>query len=124
MEFLRVWPDLFQNILAKSISDHNAISLSFMGKCWGTRPFKWFDYLADDNDYFELIKNECSECSRHGIGVVLKNCKMMSKDWVSNKLGNSRNKIQLLERRCAEIEEDIYNGDHDQRLVIELRDRR
>ncbi|KAK8704655.1 hypothetical protein V6N13_048272 [Hibiscus sabdariffa] len=59
----------------------------------GPRPFKWFNYLADDKDYVELIKNECSKCSGDGIGVVLRNCKMMSNDWVANKLSNSGNKI-------------------------------
>ncbi|KAK8632726.1 hypothetical protein V6N13_073109 [Hibiscus sabdariffa] len=51
--FLRGWHDLIQAIHPKGISDHNPISLSVMETYWGSRPFKWFEYLSDDKAYVE-----------------------------------------------------------------------
>ncbi|GMI83371.1 hypothetical protein HRI_002006400 [Hibiscus trionum] len=110
-EFLRVWLDILQSAFPKGISDHNPICLAILNTCWGPRPFKWFNHLADDNEYVEQIIEAYNMASREGIEKMLKKCKLVSKAWVQSKSGNS---IQEMEKRCAEIEEIIVKGNYDQ----------
>ncbi|KAK8636769.1 hypothetical protein V6N13_124507 [Hibiscus sabdariffa] len=120
-EILSFWPDLTQILLPKNISDHNPIRLSFLAKGWGPRPFQWFEYLVDNPDYVKEFTKVSETGRSNGIGNLLRNCKRASKVWVSNKLGNAGMTIQKLEIICAEIEEAISQGDHDPRLLTELK---
>ncbi|GMI63409.1 hypothetical protein HRI_000010200 [Hibiscus trionum] len=72
---LVLWPDLFQQVLPKSISDHNPVCLSCIGDCWGPRPFKWFESTLDSLEYVDLIVQTCSGSSSIGIMPLLSECK-------------------------------------------------
>ncbi|KAL4334232.1 hypothetical protein GQ457_07G009450 [Hibiscus cannabinus] len=79
-EVLRLWPDLLQSIMTKSLSDHNPICLSIMGDFWGPRPFKWFEHLLDDSSYVGRIHEECHNANGVDNDFLLKKCKLISKD--------------------------------------------
>ncbi|GMI66393.1 hypothetical protein HRI_000308600 [Hibiscus trionum] len=55
-DFLSLWPDIAQSLWPKSLFDHNPVGLSIQSKSWGPKPFKWFNHLADDSRYVEMIK--------------------------------------------------------------------
>ncbi|KAL4383574.1 hypothetical protein GQ457_15G020780 [Hibiscus cannabinus] len=118
--FLDRWPNLFQSLLPKNISDHNPIVISFLDINWGPRPFKWFDHLADDKALADKINEECLLSVGEGIGQMLRRCKTVTKEWVSLYYGKARDEISNIEARCAELENAILNGSSEQRLVREL----
>ncbi|KAK8644393.1 hypothetical protein V6N13_123701 [Hibiscus sabdariffa] len=120
-DILREWPDLFQSLVPKSISDHNSIKLSMMVKGWGSRPFKWFNYLADEKDYVKELTSLCCYEKGAGIQSILRKCKSATKDWVSHKIGDVSSTIRNLESRCTEIEDAISRGVDDNELVAELK---
>ncbi|KAK8659251.1 hypothetical protein V6N13_029459 [Hibiscus sabdariffa] len=114
------WPNLFQLMLPKNISDHNPIVLSFLVKDWGPRPFKWFYHLADDKALADRINEERLLSAGEGIEQMLRRCKTVTKEWVSLYYGKARDEIDKIEARCAELESSILNGNSDQNLVREL----
>ncbi|KAK8621644.1 hypothetical protein V6N13_081077 [Hibiscus sabdariffa] len=120
-EILRKWPDIVHCLLPKCISDHNPIKLSMMVKGWGSRPFKWFNYLADDKDYVKELSNLC--CSEKGVSIwnILRKCKSATKDWVSHKLGDVGSSIRKLESRCTKVEDVVARGVHDNSMMVELK---
>ncbi|KAK8612419.1 hypothetical protein V6N13_092535 [Hibiscus sabdariffa] len=109
-EVLMLWFDVIQSILPKSISDHNPVCLSMVSSSWGPRPFKWFNFLADDKDYVHRVEKVCSESCGAGIGNILRNCKRVSKDWVSNFAGESKVRIKEVEELCEVLEQRIADG--------------
>ncbi|KAL4367675.1 hypothetical protein GQ457_05G016460 [Hibiscus cannabinus] len=115
------WQDLFQELLPKSLSDHNPICLSIMSTNWGPRPFKWFDHLLDDKSYVKRIHEEC--CNANGIGIdnLLRKCKMISKEWSSTKERKSVESICELETDCLELEKKIEGGNTDPHRCDKLR---
>ncbi|KAL4386887.1 hypothetical protein GQ457_09G026990 [Hibiscus cannabinus] len=112
------------SILPKSISDHNPVCLSMVSSSWGPRPFKWFNFLADDKDYVHCVEKVCSESSGVGIGNILRNCKRVSKDWVSNFAGESKARIKEVEELCEGIERRIAAGIAVPSSVSELKEAR
>ncbi|KAL4278435.1 hypothetical protein GQ457_03G038090 [Hibiscus cannabinus] len=118
--FLDRWPNLFQSLLPKNISDHNPIVISFLDINWGPRPFKWFDHLADDKALADKINEECLLSVGEGIRQMLRRCKTVTKEWVSLYYGKARDEISNIEARCAELENAILNGSSEQSLVREL----
>ncbi|KAL4278182.1 hypothetical protein GQ457_03G030870 [Hibiscus cannabinus] len=123
-EVLMLWSDVIQSILPKSISDHNPVCLSMVSSSWGPRPFKWFNFLADDKDYVHCVEKVYSESSGVGIGNILRNCKRVSKDWVSNFAGESKARIKEVEELCEVIERRIAAGIAVPSSVSELKEAR
>ncbi|KAL4296842.1 hypothetical protein GQ457_12G018520 [Hibiscus cannabinus] len=121
LEVMSLWPDLCQNIHPKCISDHNPVSLSRIDSFGGHRPFKWFEYLVDDKAYVERVNEECCSAKGSGIGSLLRICKSLSKDWVSNIAGNSSDRIQMLEKSCSELERKIADDRKNNLLCEELK---
>ncbi|KAK8598745.1 hypothetical protein V6N13_094706 [Hibiscus sabdariffa] len=109
-EVLRIWPDLIQSILPRSISDHNPMCLATIGNSWGPRPFKWSDHLLEDNAYIEKVQDECSSASGIGIVELLRKCKCISKVWAETKGGNSAVTIHELEKECDVLEKELQDG--------------
>ncbi|KAK8562871.1 hypothetical protein V6N12_010935 [Hibiscus sabdariffa] len=54
-----------------------------------------------------------------GISSVLRKCKMASKQWVWNRKSKEES-IPSLERKCAELEDDLQSGSRENRQVAEL----
>ncbi|KAK8652909.1 hypothetical protein V6N13_126932 [Hibiscus sabdariffa] len=123
-EVLMLWSDVIQSILPKSISNHNPVCLSMVSSSWGPRPFKWFNFLADDKDYVHRVEKVCSESYGAGIGNILRNCKRVSKDWVSNFAGESKARIKEVEELCEVLERRIADGIVVPSSVSELKEAR
>ncbi|KAK8628221.1 hypothetical protein V6N13_063931 [Hibiscus sabdariffa] len=123
-EVLLLWPDLFQCVHPKSISDHNPVSMSLINSSWGLRPFKWFNYLADDMNYVKRVENVCLD--RRGVGIcsILESCKKVSKDWVLNHAGESKVRIKEVEGQCELLEQKLIDGNADLTTVTVLKENR
>ncbi|KAL4355296.1 hypothetical protein GQ457_06G015720 [Hibiscus cannabinus] len=90
----------------------------------GPRPFKWFNYLADDKDYVKCIENVCLDSRGLGIGNIMKNCKRVSKDCVSNLAGESNVRIKEVEGIYELLEHKLDGGIVDSLIVSDLKEAR
>ncbi|GMI80064.1 hypothetical protein HRI_001675700 [Hibiscus trionum] len=90
-DFLAKFPCLNQNILAKSISDHNPISLENDGVNWGAKPFKLYNYLMEEERFVDLVTTAMSKPNsrrtKQGLFGKLKGLKGDIKTWSLDKRG-------------------------------------
>ncbi|XVF29836.1 hypothetical protein REPUB_Repub16aG0005200 [Reevesia pubescens] len=54
-EFLVAWLNLVQNLLPRSLSDHNSMCLSVEEIYWGPKPFRFFNHWLDMDGFHDLI---------------------------------------------------------------------
>ncbi|GMI71444.1 hypothetical protein HRI_000813700 [Hibiscus trionum] len=87
--FLVNFHELNQNLLPKSISDHNAISLVNKGSAWGPKPFKLFNYLMELDGFEEVVveslKQQKQRNNRLGILSLLKGTKSAIRVWTGKR---------------------------------------
>ncbi|GMJ04386.1 hypothetical protein HRI_004107800 [Hibiscus trionum] len=112
-DFSELWPNLIQKILPKSLSDHNPVGLFHSDFDWGPKPFRWFDYWAEDKGLVSNIIDCYKQSSGQGIAATLRLCKSASKAWVKAKKGRDYETVQSLERECAEMEDRLVQNGSD-----------
>ncbi|KAK8713146.1 hypothetical protein V6N13_148369 [Hibiscus sabdariffa] len=78
----------------------------------------------DDKDYVKCIEKVCLESRGLGIGNILKNCKRVSKDWVSNLAGESNARIKEVEGLYELLEQKLAGGIVDSLTVSDLKEAR
>ncbi|KAK8547668.1 hypothetical protein V6N13_009071 [Hibiscus sabdariffa] len=91
---------------------------------WGPHPFKWFEHLVNNRDYVNNIREECNKKKCDGIESIPKSYKFVSKYWVSNVVGQSRDSIQELESKCSNLEANLAEGFQVRAIHKELGDSR
>ncbi|KAK8547891.1 hypothetical protein V6N13_123316 [Hibiscus sabdariffa] len=101
--------DLIQELQPKSLSDHNAITLSIFDFEAGPKPFKWFDYWAEKEWYEEVINSVVFK-AMEGIGSVLRSCKACSKQWVQSVKQKDSEPIHIFGKKCDDLEKKIQCG--------------
>ncbi|XP_022741900.1 uncharacterized protein LOC111293429 [Durio zibethinus] len=84
-DLLTKFPTLHQNVLPKSLSDHNPICLSVEDKNWGLKPFRLFSHWMGDAQFLEMFNNSwqatTDSSKAPGIFNRLKALKFIVKNW-------------------------------------------
>ncbi|KAK8658328.1 hypothetical protein V6N13_036536 [Hibiscus sabdariffa] len=95
-----------------------------LGSNWGSRPFKWFNYLADEREYVLGVEKVCSDKKGDGIISILNSCKNFAKEWVSKNAGETKTRIREVEEHCVELEQILATGNADLSITSNLKEAR
>ncbi|GMI75467.1 hypothetical protein HRI_001216000 [Hibiscus trionum] len=103
-EVLSKFPLLIQSTKPRSLSDHNPITLlEDRPKCEG-RPFKWFSYWAEDEEYKEKVHEVFEGRSDKVIRTALQEVKVLTKLWASESAAKNLMHTKALEERIDFLE--------------------
>ncbi|KAE8718410.1 hypothetical protein F3Y22_tig00110013pilonHSYRG00116 [Hibiscus syriacus] len=75
-------------LLPKSISDHNVVALESSKLNWGSKPFRIFNYIMEEEGFKEAVERKIHIKSRKrpSIEVLIRETKVEIKNW-SNEIG-------------------------------------
>ncbi|KAK8586735.1 hypothetical protein V6N12_021264 [Hibiscus sabdariffa] len=108
LEFLSTFQSMEQHLLHKSISDHNAIALKNEVCHWGSRPFKFFNYLLDENGFVDMVISNLQGATGGRKKVralkMLKGAKVAIKEWSDKNYNFSGKNIEALQKEIKELE--------------------
>ncbi|KAE8686216.1 hypothetical protein F3Y22_tig00111071pilonHSYRG00012 [Hibiscus syriacus] len=112
-QVLSMFPNLEQVLLEKSISDHNAIALVNEGCNWGPKPFKFFNYMIEEDGFSEMIIDNFKKLeSKRRVGVMklLKGSKTTIKTWSGDRKIGLNKSIEELEGNPGFRKKKIESG--------------
>ncbi|XVF67225.1 hypothetical protein PTKIN_Ptkin10aG0103200 [Pterospermum kingtungense] len=86
VEFLEVFQGLVQNLLPRSLSDHNIISLENKEINWGLKPFRFYNYWFDCEGFQDMVVEQWKYIlDRRGgsanLWLKLRDLKVAIKSW-------------------------------------------
>ncbi|XVF23444.1 hypothetical protein REPUB_Repub13aG0039200 [Reevesia pubescens] len=124
-ELVEVCTSLVQKVLPRSLSDHNLLVLSYEDVNWGPKPFRFFNFWMELEDFEELVsrswevtKNTCNKV--FGLWGRLRKLKPVIKRWsCSEDLANPFN-INKLELQINDLESKISEGGQEQESRREI----
>ncbi|KAE8698885.1 Phospholipid-transporting ATPase 3 [Hibiscus syriacus] len=106
--FLTCFPNVVQRLLPRSISDHNPVSLEDSYVDWGPKPFRFYNYLLEEEGFEELVKSSMVDLmernNRRGIFSILQGTKKSIRNWSSREFNGISDSIETLEGRINELE--------------------
>ncbi|XP_039068401.1 uncharacterized protein LOC120214620 [Hibiscus syriacus] len=106
--FLTCCPNVVQRLLPRSISDHNPVSLEDSYVDWGPKPFRFYNYLLEEEGFEDLVKSSMVDLmernNRRGILSILQGTKKSIRNWSSRKFNGISDSIETLEGRINEVE--------------------
>ncbi|GMI75114.1 hypothetical protein HRI_001180700 [Hibiscus trionum] len=118
------FPQIVQNLLDKSLSDHNAIHLSVEKVDWGPKPFRVFNSWFLEKDFEKTVVNALSNQKRRNkatkIGGLIKGTKEAIKGWSKKRGRDFQKLIPVLERQISELEIRIQEGEGSEAVFIKL----
>ncbi|GMJ07534.1 hypothetical protein HRI_004422600 [Hibiscus trionum] len=112
-EVLLAFPCLTQSSKPRGLSDHNPIVLQEDRPKYEGRPFKWFSYWAEDEDYKEKVRSTIDGRGDRDIGLILKDVKVLTKKWARESEAKNSVHISVLEEKIEFLENKaaISNAD-------------
>ncbi|KAE8687588.1 putative Glucan endo-1,3-beta-glucosidase precursor [Hibiscus syriacus] len=108
------FPKLSQTLHPRSVSDHNIILLENKECNWGSKPFRLFNYVLEEDGFSEMMKTElfkfCKGVNTVSISKVLNRVKEVAKRWSRRDYLQLPGKIRMLERGIQDMEMDLQQG--------------
>ncbi|GMJ14282.1 hypothetical protein HRI_005097400 [Hibiscus trionum] len=109
-EIISKWPNVTQNIVASSISDHKPVVLFNNIRRKEPSIFRWFDYWAEEKDYDEVIKAAADKAKGKGILNFLSQCKRESERWNRSRKVLDNECSQVLEEKMLVLEKQVQSN--------------
>ncbi|GMJ10129.1 hypothetical protein HRI_004682100 [Hibiscus trionum] len=112
MSFLELFPNLNQLLLSKSISDHNAIALKNISAFRGRRPFRFYNYLLEEEGFEDVMTDCIGKLKQRNLGFcnLMKGIKGSVKSWSSVWKKHKEFQSAVVEKQIATLEEKIQEG--------------
>ncbi|KAL4353131.1 hypothetical protein GQ457_06G018130 [Hibiscus cannabinus] len=108
-ELLSIIPNLTQSALPRKLSDHSPVLLKEVTTMGGPRPFKWFTYWADDQQFNEMMEQTLSRNHKKGLGPKLRAVKVAVKSWVAEARSKETETVEMLEKKINDLEADLLS---------------
>ncbi|KAE8717707.1 hypothetical protein F3Y22_tig00110032pilonHSYRG00029 [Hibiscus syriacus] len=97
-----------QRLLPRSLSDHNPVSLEESSVEWGPKPFRFFNYLLEEEGFEDLVKSTMDGLrernKRSGIFSIIQGTKKSIRIWSSRKFNGISESIEDSKRKINELE--------------------
>ncbi|KAK8526044.1 hypothetical protein V6N12_020525 [Hibiscus sabdariffa] len=123
-EFEIAFPDIFQRLLEKLISNHNAILLSKLCIDWGPKPFRCFNFWYKDEGFNDTVTNSLLVLKQKNpnirIGGLIRGSKLALKKWYGNSVRGTRKPIAILEKEISEVKQRLQCGNYAPELPLLL----
>ncbi|XP_039034125.1 uncharacterized protein LOC120170218 [Hibiscus syriacus] len=102
------FPKAIQKLLPKSLSDHNPLLLEEDCTEWGPKPFRFFNYLLEEDGFDGVIRNSIfnlkTENGRRGLLSILQGTKKAIKNCPNSNHKGFSEEISVVETRIHELE--------------------
>ncbi|KAK8690161.1 hypothetical protein V6N13_088862 [Hibiscus sabdariffa] len=125
-DFEFAFSEVFQTVLGKSISYHNATILSETRKDWGPKPFKCFNFWFGEVVFVDIVTKKLTDLKQKNpgirIGGLIKGAKLALKQWSGNSFRDTGKSITMLEKEISDLESRLQSEDNVQHLLIHLQE--
>ncbi|KAE8725177.1 hypothetical protein F3Y22_tig00009009pilonHSYRG00196 [Hibiscus syriacus] len=106
--FLNQFPNVIQKMLPKSLSDHNPVLLVEECNNWGPKPFRFYNYMLQEDGFVEAVESSLSNLRRgiggRGLFSLLRGTKQAIRNWPRNNHRGFSDAISELESRINGLE--------------------
>ncbi|KAH1229023.1 hypothetical protein GmHk_10G028887 [Glycine max] len=108
--WLSLWPESYQTVLQRNLSDHCPSILQTNMVDWGPKPFRVFDWWLQQKGYQKMVREAWKKDQQGGWGGIalknkLKNLKSVIKKWSKAEGNINPKKVLNIQQKLNEVED-------------------
>lgn len=115
LEWQDMWPNCYQQVLGRDISDHCPMLIKSSNLNWGPRPFRVLNCWFHDPGFFKFVENEWSRLHFNGWGAFilkenLRALRLRLKTWNAEVFGDLTKRRREIEQKMMEMDLKAEDG--------------